>query len=542
MAAIIADNIISPLGCNSKENYDAVLRDETAIKRYEHKYGVHEPFCAALFSDEIWDKLLIDGYSKYESLIIRSIESAISHLEFAKEDTTLILSTTKGNIEDFDGDNDTKCSIAQSANRIAEYFGISNEPVSVCNACASGSAAILLANRLIESKRCKYVIVSGCDVQSKFIISGFQSLKALSSESCRPFDIERLGLNAGEAAATVVLSCNEDIRAKWYIADVASRNDAYNNTTPSPKGEGCAAAIEAITTATDNIAFINAHGTATMYNDQMESKAIERAGLSSIPVNGLKGHFGHTMGAAGILETIVSCYAIDNNTALGTKGFEEIGVSGKVNIQSDAITTSGDSFLKIISGFGGCNTALMISKKQCRSTPHHISELSQLANVCIKANGSEGYLKSLYQEVLGSYPKFFKMDGMSQLALLASERLLKDVDIDKTGMGVILFNRTSSCHADKLYYCTISNDSDYFPSPALFIYTLPNIAISEIAIKHGIKGETCFYIVPDYNHDLMQSVIKATLLDGRTKSLITGTIDYIDETNFEIDLNLIKTN
>ena len=76
----------------------------------------------------------------------------------------------------------------------------------------------------------------------------------------------------------------------------------------------------------------------------------------------------------------------------------------------------------------------------------------------------------------------------------------------------------------------------------MFIYTLPNIAISEIAIKHGIKGETCFYIVSEYNQELMQSVIKASLSDGMTKSLITGAIDYINETNFEIELNLIKTN
>lgn len=541
MAAIIADNIISPLGCNSKENYEAVLRGETAIKRYERKFGVHEPFCAALFSDEQWDNLLIDGYSKYESLIIRSIQSAIANLDVNIFETTLILSTTKGNIEDFNGDNDNQCLITQSAKRIADYFGISKEAITVCNACASGSAALLLAHRLIVSDKSKCVIVSGCDVQSKFIISGFQSLKALSSEPCRPFDIERLGLNAGEAAATIVLSHNEDVRAKWYVAAGASRNDAYNNTTPSPKGEGCASAIEAINATANDIAFINAHGTATMYNDQMESKAIERAGLSSVPVNGLKGHFGHTMGAAGILETIVSCYAIDNNVSLGTKGFEEIGVSGKIDIHPYPVATTRSSFIKIISGFGGCNTALMISKNQCHSASQE-PELSYASKVCIKSNGQEDCLKSLYHDVLGSYPKFFKMDGMSQLALLASEKLLNDVDLNKTDMGVILFNKTSSLHADKLYLNTISNDTEYFPSPALFIYTLPNIAISEIAIKHGIKGETCFYIVSEYNQELMQSVIKASLSDGMTKSLITGAIDYINETNFEIELNLIKTN
>ena len=104
-----------------------------------------------------------------------------------------------------------------------------------------------------------------------------------------------------------------------------------------------------------------------MFNDQMESVAIERAGLSQIPVNTYKGYFGHTMGAAGVLETILSMKAIDNNVIIGTKGFEELGVSGKISLSAVSQPTGKSKFIKMISGFGGCNAAIVISKGRSES-------------------------------------------------------------------------------------------------------------------------------------------------------------------------------
>ena len=149
-------------------------------------------------------------------------------------------------------------------------------------------------------------------------MSGFQSLKAMSPEACRPFDIERIGLNLGEAVATLILSTENLNNAKWQIVNGAIRNDAYHISSPSPKGEGCANAIKYVTENIDLslIAAVNVHGTATMYNDQMESKAIDAAGLSDVPINTLKGYFGHTLGASGILETVITMHSIENGELL----------------------------------------------------------------------------------------------------------------------------------------------------------------------------------------------------------------------------------
>ena len=144
----------------------------------------------------------------------------------------------------------------------------------------------------------------------------------------------------------------------------AIRNDANHISGPSRTGEGSYRALRAVLGDIDSeqIAVVNAHGTATLYNDEMESIAINRAGLASVPVNGLKGYYGHTMGAAGILETILSMQAIDDNIILATKGYDTIGVTYPLNVSNQHQTTNKRVFIKLLSGFGGCNAALLMAK------------------------------------------------------------------------------------------------------------------------------------------------------------------------------------
>ena len=143
----------------------------------------------------------------------------------------------------------------------------------------------------------------------------------------------------------------------------AVRNDAFHISSPSKNGEGARLTIDAITGEGDiqKLAFVNAHGTATLFNDQMESIAIERAGLAGVPVNSLKGYYGHTMGAAGVLETIISMQALNDGLVLGTKGFEHLGVSKHINVSAENKHTTKHAFVKMMSGFGGCNAAIVMA-------------------------------------------------------------------------------------------------------------------------------------------------------------------------------------
>ena len=323
MVSVLADNVISPLGETSEENYQAVKEGKSAIHAYAPMTaGIPNGFVASLLS------------SDFEELAFRSAQKAIdaSGINISSTRTVFILSSTKGSIEKLGQTDDDKLYLGNIAQRIATRLGIQLSPIVVCNACISGLAAMILASRLLVSKKYDYAVVCGADCPGRFIISGFQSLNAMSAFSCQPFDIERQGLNLGEAAATVVLgreittkSVNNGCRKQvWQIGHGYIKNDAYHISAPSKTAEGLYEALQETMNGIDkrNIAFINAHGTATLFNDQMEAIAIHRAELQDIPVNALKGYVGHTLGAAGIMETILCMKAVDDHTVLGTRGYE----------------------------------------------------------------------------------------------------------------------------------------------------------------------------------------------------------------------------
>lgn len=522
---LLSTNIISPLGFTTAANYCAVKSGMTALQHHAAgTRGVPFPFEAALISEEQWQDITIEGMTRFESLVVRSVRSALqgTAIDVASPRTLLILSTTKGDI---------MTSPAVSAQHIATAIGVTTMPVVVCNACISGVAAQILAQRLVDSGWCDTAIVCGADVQGEFIISGFQSLKALSDEPCRPFDAERLGLNLGEAAATMIYAADgmaEGGSDPWYLVAGAIRNDAFHISGPHPKGEGCMRALLQVMGDKEQLAVVGVHGTATMYNDQMESKAIERAALSDIPLSALKGYYGHTMGAAGLLETIITATALDDSgTILPSLGYHERGVSGKVSISSEVRHTDKREFIKVLSGFGGCNGAIRMSK-------HPAAEPTPTEQGCIMtmedlSGSSREEQTAMYRAMDVNYPKFHKMDALSRMAFLATERMLQGSPLtaeEADATAVILFNSSSSLEADREYLATITDKDNYFPSPALFVHTLPNISTGEVAMRHAIHGETSFFILPRPDAALQSAIISATLrFDSGMKRVITGWTD-----------------
>ena len=579
MAYIIADNIISPLGETSEENYLSVKAGRSGIRAYEPgTCNIPEGFYASLLFED------------FETLALKSAQKAIANgrLELKGKRTAFILSSTKGNIEE-------NISLADSAQRIASQLGIDAKPIVVCNACISGLSALILGNRLIDSGLYDAAIVCGCDTPRQFILSGFQSLKALSPEPCRPFDMERMGLNLGEAAATLILSKNPIQGNSWRMGDGFIRNDAFHISTPSKTADGLYLSLQRTLESftkeisstckqidlKEHLAFINAHGTATLFNDQMESVAIGRAGLSDLPANAYKSFWGHTMGAAGILETIISMKAIDDDTILGTRGFSELGVSGKMNICAENRPTDKKGFIKMLSGFGGCNATIWAAQnperenialsqkeqQECEFTTTHTIRITPEEVILDQRKLWEGkkelgeqegkehhsLLTTLYKQMIGNYPKFYKMDGLSRLGFVASEILLNaekgDTDVERREeegerlleeRAIIFFNHSSSIASDRNYKESINDKNNYFPSPSIFVYTLPNIVTGEIAIRNHFHGETSFFILPDKDERMMEEILQASCRDDQSKSFLTGWIDYEDERHFEADLKIKK--
>lgn len=558
MASIIADNIISPLGFTTEQTYQAILSGKTALCRHEASNAIPFTHTSALFTQSQIDNLQVDGCTRFESLAIRSIHGALGNANIPLDGrTVLILSSTKGNVEllQVDSPNEEIVNIGASARRIASAVGVVTKPISVSNACISGVSGIILGSRLIESGQYDYAIVCGVDVQNSFIISGFQSLKALSETECRPFDIERRGLNLGEAAGTIILGKETQ---SWQVLAGACRNDAFHITNPSPQGTGSATALRDVLDGLnpDNIAVLNAHGTATMYNDQMESRAIAVSGLSCTPVNGLKGYLGHTMGAAGVVETILTQRALQDGVILGTKGFETPGVSGKVNLSASSRESGKRSFIKMISGFGGCNAAILVTEEpQPVKLSHTLPKLETTHRVkitpgCVALDGEQiatqetglKLLTELYKTFVSDYPKYYKMDSLARLGFVASELLLMsehEGEADCENRGIVFFNSSGSLHADIEYLKTISDTDNFFPSPSLFVYTLPNIVNGEIAIRNRYHGETAFYILSGKDDGQINNIIESTFAGSTLASAIVGWLEYKDEYNFEADLSII---
>lgn len=578
MLKVVSTNIVSPLGMSSQENWRAVMQGRSALRRLENYKGIPLPFVASVFTPEQVEELAVEGFTRFESLAIRSITEALTHtdLDVHGERTIFILSTTKADVEELgfaaerDGDYHRP---ALSAQRIAEHVGIGGGAIVCCNACISGVSAQILADRLISCGHYDNAVVCGADLVSSFTASGFLSFKSLSNEACRPFDADRQGLNLGEAAATIVFTRADSLRdGDWLFERGEMDNDAFHLSTPAPSGEGARKVLEAVMKGRDasELAFVSAHGTATMFNDQMESVAIEKAGLSSVPLTALKGWFGHTLGASGVLEVVLGMMAVSESVVLPLRGFREIGVSGKVNLSPELRATDKNSFLKMISGFGGCNAAALYRRVRAGMERETAPELKKTANLMgatapglkelhrvhilpdgvtldgrplpVQSQGA-GLLSEIYRKYVGDYPKYHKMDALSRLAFLATELLLSRGDVPQdSGRATILFNRTSSVVADRCHLGSIAKPGEFYPSPSVFLGTLPNIATGEIAIRHGYTGETSLYITDFRDEALMKKVVSSSFSLGGFRSLICGFVDCDRGDSFEADLKMLVKN
>ena len=366
---IASDNILSPIGSTTADNFDQLKKNSSGVQLHSNESITGLPFFASLFTDYTFFEN--KKYTRFEHLLIASIDNAIENcgIPVSGTKTILIISTTKGSIslletEKKNAETKARMALHYSAKLVAGHFHFANEPVVVSNACISGTLALLTGKRLIQSGQFDHAVIAGADVISKFVFSGFKSFQAL--RPCRPFDKSRDGINLGEGAGTIVLSSDKKFAGRIKITGGATRNDANHISGPSRTGEELSYAIkkglEEAQLVPEDIGFISAHGTATIYNDEMEARALTLAGMQSVPVNSLKGYFGHTLGAAGIIESIVSIQSLRENTILPTRGFEEYGVYGSLNILNTLQYIPIKNVLKTASGFGGCNAVVLFSK------------------------------------------------------------------------------------------------------------------------------------------------------------------------------------
>jgi 3-oxoacyl-[acyl-carrier-protein] synthase-1 len=382
------DNTITSLGFSTAGLVEQIKANRIGIRQYPGGNLYPSPVPLSLvdhrqlqdhfrqYLDEKQPGLHPGSFTRLEMLHILSIAEVLksSGVNIKDPRTLIMLSTTKGNIDLLEKDRypliePDRIYLWKLAQFFQHFFGNPNKPLVVSNACISGVLVILIASRLIQASMYDHIIVTGGDLVSEFVVSGFQSFQSLSPAPCKPFDAARDGLSLGEGCGTLVLSCDHSlcgIPEKIIVGGGCCSNDAHHISGPSRTGEGLYLAIrralkEAALDPLD-IDYISAHGTATDYNDEMEARAYSWAGLEPVPVNSFKGYFGHTLGAAGIIESALAIVSMRNNELFRSAGFESPGTSKNINVLADHLAMEVKHCLKTASGFGGCNAAIVFKK------------------------------------------------------------------------------------------------------------------------------------------------------------------------------------
>ncbi|MDR0801464.1 beta-ketoacyl synthase N-terminal-like domain-containing protein [Fluviicola sp.] len=347
-------SLVTPLGTTVEQHLEAFRNGSSGI-RIAEKSGFQDSSLPLAKRTEItsnrYDSLLREGLENIQMTLPGNTAGKIA----------VIVSSTKGNLDLLPED-----AFSSTRTIIRQFFP--EAPVFIIsNACISGVIAINTAADYLLADTYDQVLVTGIDAISEFVSYGFQSLFALSSEACKPFDKSRNGTTLGEGCGIVLVSKEKMLNHAVLYKGGSSSNDANHISGPSRTGEGLVRSIERTFKrsglSASDIDFISAHGTATVFNDEMESIAFGRTQLDRAPLNSMKGYFGHTLGAAGILETIMSIVSMEQNLLFPNLGFSETGISVPLNIIQHLESREVKTVLKTASGFGGGNASLILQKE-----------------------------------------------------------------------------------------------------------------------------------------------------------------------------------
>ncbi len=385
---------ITSLGLNIDEHLINLRNKISGIKSVRHFQSIYSsqfPFAEINASDDTL-KLMTQCNEKEitrTSLIaIKAFQEAIDNSKLSIEEirnyrTAFISSSTIGGMcytDELYRDANNKGKVSayhtsyEGSNHtliIAKKYKLKGYTDTINTACSSSANAIMLGTRLIQSGRADRAIVGGTDCLAKFTVNGFNSLRILDEQACRPFDEHRIGLTLGEGAAYLVLEAENVIGNKEKYAEIkgfGNANDAFHPSATSDNARGPVKAMkEALQSANilpEEINYINAHGTGTINNDETESFAFKTIfGENIPPFSSTKAYTGHTLAAAGAVEAIISILSIRNNELYPNLNF-------KTPIKKDGLTPITDLMQNIeinhimsnSFGFGGNGTSLILSK------------------------------------------------------------------------------------------------------------------------------------------------------------------------------------
>src|SRR5437667_1008456 len=390
--AVVAAGVVSPLGFGLTETLDSLRNSRDCVSPVR-RFSVEQ--CRCKTAGQIPDERLLAGRNdaprsrrrlhRASHMMIQALNELLTQQPQFKPELTVI-GTTSGGMsygEDYYRSVHQAGKLRHAPTWIANYpaqkpvidaqeaFGISSPCQVIANACASGTNAIGHAFECVRSGRYQRVLAGGYDALSELVFTGFDSLQASTPEKCRPFDRHRAGMVLGEGAAILALENLELARKRGapVLAEIVGygiSTDNFHITQPDPSGVGPQQAMEwALQSAeisADQVDYINAHGTATIFNDAAEGKAISQL-FNGVPVSSTKSMMGHSLGAAGAIEAVISLLSLRHQFLPPNINFDALDDCLDLNVVANESRPAvvrmalSNSF-----GFGGTNASILMRR------------------------------------------------------------------------------------------------------------------------------------------------------------------------------------
>lgn len=371
---IAGTGAVTPFGRGASCLVSSVIEGRSALRKLERLAGTS---CSARVAAEFPHDVMEDAGDTDQLAFHVSRWAGLEALDAApvisRKAMGLVLSTTKADLSGIIDAGRREAGGVQlglgSPQRLGERLvrdlEIAGPMAAVSCACASGLSAIAVASRWIAHGRLDHVLVIGVDVLNDFVLSGFASLLALDSEPCRPFDESRAGLSLGEAAGAILLTSDQKASTGVRVAGWGGSNEAHHITRPHPDGIGlrlaASRALRMADVAPSKVACVHLHGTGTLYNDAMEANALATLFEGTTPpAFGSKAQTGHTLGAAGIIESLIAVSALTRGECPSNVGLQNPGVDSRLDLTMGRRKLSEhQAVLKVAAGFGGIGAAVV---------------------------------------------------------------------------------------------------------------------------------------------------------------------------------------
>lgn len=533
---VVAQELLSAYGRGVERCADGLLAGQSALRPATGLEGP-DAVTAQVVGAIPPNELAVSGAGRFAALL----RAGIAGMELPP-DAPIYLATTVGAVDDLEAaafageDFSGQGGFSRLHGLAATAFGVAPGRIQiVSSACASSTAALALAAGAIHRGEIECALVVGADIVTEFVLAGFAALMAVDPGGAHPFDADRKGVALGEAYAAALLmradrAARESRSCLGTVAGWSLTCDANHLTGPSrdgaPLADAIAAAVAMAGGKPADVAFLCAHGTGTVYNDQMEMLAFRRAfGASPRPTFSIKGGTGHVLGAAGLAEALLALEFLRRGRIPPTVGLRRIAddAAGWVSLDPRPVDSAGIA-LSTNSGFGGTNATVALTLAPRNPLVPAAKAVPQRQGAARVAAADA----AATPEEAGSLPRNFNRFGPDvRRAYFAVRRVLATAGLaaDAGRIGLLACDQAGSERANWAYFADYVNSGRTLARGQLFAYTLPTAVAAECAIACRLTGPLLSVAGADGSSRAAEQAARGLLLDGLCNAVVLLSTD-----------------